>query len=247
MPVMVIPPWVSPAASRSFAIPKSRTLALPLPSSSFVRRMLAGLMSRCTTPSLCATPRARATCTAMRIARGTRNGPSSWRMSPIFLPYQFHHNEGAAVLGIVEVVDSDRIRMPQFSRDHCFCLKALQKVGVTGNAVIDDLDGTQFIERNMPPTINGAHAPDSDPLQNFVLVADDHARLKLMRALQTGLIGRTHVVVAGISLMTGGAIFHNVAFSVREEVRQPVAKKAMLNQKLFPVKLLAIAPKCGAK
>ncbi len=49
---MIVPVWVSwlsPAASSARAMPKSATTALPPES-----RMFSGLMSRCTTPRLCA-------------------------------------------------------------------------------------------------------------------------------------------------------------------------------------------------
>src|SRR6202034_3459104 len=89
-------------------------------------------------------------------------------------------------------------------------LKALQEVRVSGDAVIDNLDGAHFVEGEVPDAVDNAHPAHADPIQNLVLVANDHPRLQLMRALQSGLIRGTDVIVGRIGLMTGGAVFHSV-------------------------------------
>ena len=106
-------------------------------------------------------PEARADlgCDAHRPRNG--NGPSACKDFPnVPALHQFHDDEGAAVIGVVEIVDSDRVGMTQFPGNDCFGLKSLQEVSIFSNGVVHDLDRADFIESEwrpryttpMPPT-----------------------------------------------------------------------------------------------
>lgn len=58
---ITMPVWVTGAASTALAIPKSVSFTWPVG----VIRMLPGLTSRCTSPAVCATCRARPVCSSM--------------------------------------------------------------------------------------------------------------------------------------------------------------------------------------
>src|SRR3984957_1136341 len=150
-------------------------------------------------------------CRLRRNANRAGNSQGTFLMenlADIFAFHQFHDNEGATVIGVVEVVNADRVRMAELSGDHGFRLEALQEVRIPGNGVVDDLDGADFVEGEVPAAIDHAHAADAEPAQNLILVANNHSGLKLVRTLQTSLIRWADVVVARICFMTGGTIFH---------------------------------------
>jgi hypothetical protein len=98
--------------------------------------------------------------------------------------------------------------MPQFPGHHGFLLKTLQEVRIASDDVADNLDGAYLVEGKVPDPVDNAHATDADPIQNLVLIADDHPGLKFVSGLQTGLIRGTHVIVGRIRLMTHGTVFH---------------------------------------
>ena len=62
----------------------------------------------------------------------------------------------------------------------------------------------------MPAAINQAHPAYPNSLDDLIFISNDHARLKFMRHQQPGVVGRTHVMVGGISLLAGGAVFHKL-------------------------------------
>src|SRR5271166_5565283 len=134
-------------------------------------------------------------------------------LADVLALYYFHHDEGAAVLGVVEVVHSDRIRMAELAGDDGFGLEALQEIGISGNAFVDHLDRAHLVERQVPAAIDHAHAANADLIQNLILVADDHPGLKFVRALQASLVRGTHVIVNRICLVTGRTEFHGVTSS----------------------------------
>src|ERR1700721_2595758 len=62
----------------------------------------------------------------------------------------------------------------------------------------------------MPAAINQAHPAYPNSLDDLIFISNDHARLKFVRHQQPGVVGRTHVMVDGISLLAGGAVFHKL-------------------------------------
>jgi len=80
--------------------------------------------------------------------------------------------------------------------------------GTVRNRFVDNFDGADFVECEVTSAVDNAHAADADPIQNLVLVPDDHSGLKFVRILQTGLIRGTHVEISGIRLVTCRAEFH---------------------------------------
>jgi hypothetical protein len=73
--------------------------------------------------------------------------------------------------------------MAQLAGHDSFCLEALQEVLVPGDGVIDNLDRAKLVEGDVPPFVNGSHAPNANSREDLVLVPDDHSRLKLVAAL----------------------------------------------------------------
>ena len=98
--------------------------------------------------------------------------------------------------------------MSQFAGYNCFGLKPLQEIRITRDGIIDDLDGAELVERDVPPFVDSSHAANANPREDLVFIADDHPGLKLMATLQPGLICRTDVVVARIGFVARGTIFH---------------------------------------
>jgi len=83
-------------------------------------------------------------------------------LADILAHHQFHHDEGSAVVGVVEVVHADRVRMPQFAGDDRFLLKALQEVRVPGDLISNDLDRADFVEGEVTGSVDDTHAANPD-------------------------------------------------------------------------------------
>ena len=129
-------------------------------------------------------------------------------LADVLALHQFHDNEGAAIFGVIEVVDSDGIRMPELSSNNRFCLKALQESFIAGNDIIDDFDGAHLVEGEVSAAIYNPHSANAYAVQKLVLIANDHSGLEFVSVLQSGLIRWAHVVVDRIRLMTCRAVFH---------------------------------------
>ena len=139
---------------------------------------------------------------------------------------QFHDDEGAAVVGVVEVIHSDRVGMTELAGDNGFGLEALQEVRVAGDGVVDNFDGTYLVEGEVAAAVDHAHAADADPAQNFILITNNHAGLQFVRTLQTCLIRWADVVVGGIRFVTGRAVFHGITSAARKAKSRPAARVA---------------------
>jgi hypothetical protein len=131
-------------------------------------------------------------------------------LADVFALDQLHHDEGAPIVGVVEVVHPDRIGMPQFSGDYGFGLETLQEFRIPSDAVVHDLDSAKLIESDVPASVYNTHPPNTDPGENFVFIANDHPWLEFVRGLQAGLIGRTRAVVGGERFVASRAVFHRI-------------------------------------
>ncbi len=88
-------------ASRSFERPKSMTFTQPLPSARRVRKRFAGLMSRCTTPTECASAIASAAWSTQSTAVGTVTGPQRVTTSSRLWPSRYSSTRYGAPLSSV--------------------------------------------------------------------------------------------------------------------------------------------------
>ena len=71
-----------------------------------------------------------------------------------------------------------------------------------GGHLRDDFDGTKLVEREVPSPVHNAHATHPNPIQNLVLVPNNHAGLEFTGILQPSLILWACIVLSGIGFVT---------------------------------------------
>ena len=178
------PTWVRLFSLGAFiarAMPKSATFTWPLAP----MRMLAGLMSRCTTP--------------LRVGDAERGGDlvgDLGRLHRVDVPvgpqdvgqraalHVLHRHEvGVGVLA--PVVDGDDVGVGQVGRRLGLAAEPLDEVRVGGELGEQHLDGDQTVEQQVARQEDVGHAAAPDALLDFVAVVEDRPLAVVCHVLPT--------------------------------------------------------------
>src|SRR5215472_7791204 len=98
--------------------------------------------------------------------------------------------------------------MTQFAGDGGLMAEAPEKILITGKSWRNHFDRTHLVEQPVPGTIDGSHAARSDPLQNDVFAANNHARLKLAGSAKRNIVSRTSLELVRKEVLACRAVFH---------------------------------------
>ena len=150
-------------------MPQSATFTRP----DGVTRMLPGLMSRWSTPAVCAAPRAAAMSVAMSTAVAGGSGPSAAdQVGEAAALDVLHHDEVGAVL-LAPVVDADDVGVVEVGGGLGLAPEPGHEVGVVGVLGEQDLDRDRPVELQVAGEEHLGHAALAEAAVQLVAAVED--------------------------------------------------------------------------
>ena len=161
----VATPRGSAGSCTSFAMPKSRILAVPV----LVTKMFSGLRSRCTSPRACAATRPLVTAHAMRRASSSEAGPRPMGTRRDFAVEKFRYEVRAAVRHS-HIEHFDDVGVVERCGDARFLKEPLDRLPIAALGVGERLDRDVSTESWVVRSVDVSHAATSqqrdDPVRS---------------------------------------------------------------------------------